>query len=140
MSVSLKIDGLAEFQAALRTLPDDLAHEAEPIVNGAAQHMSESLTAKYTEHRHTGNLAQHVRFEPAHGGGAGTIARVKSTARHAYIVEHRSENRRKTSKGWNRGFMTPLNIFIPLAVRFRRQMVLDLVAFMRRQGFTITGV
>lgn len=131
----LILEGLAELTQALRELPAVLNQEAAGIVFGAADQAKDEIVAAYPEH--TGNLKSHVTV--SHSGGAfGTSAIVKNTAKHAWIFENGTQARH-TAIGANRGSMPPGHVFIPIAIRKRREMVHNLAELVRREGFEVTG-
>lgn len=136
----LVLTGFEELKQQLRNLPTHLAEEAAGIVVAHAQTAAGNIRAAYPEGP-TGNLKRGVKVDQVEVGGrtnAGARARVRSTARHAFIYENGTQARH-TDEGWNRGAMPPGNVFIPAVVRERRAMVNDLIAMVQREGLTVTG-
>lgn len=137
----IKFAGFEEFKAQLRNLPHHLAEEAAKIVNDRAERAYTQIYFSYPEGP-TGNLRRGLKFEQvSNSSGTGVIARVRSRAKHAYMVEHGTQTRH-TNKGWNRGVMPPAppgHYVIPVAVRERRAMIEDLIAMLRREGLTVAG-
>jgi hypothetical protein len=139
MSARVTFDGLAEFKAQLRRLPEHLAEQAAPIVTQAAEETGRSIQNNYPEGP-TGNLKRRVRVEVRQANRDGARAIVRSMAPHAGIFEKGTQGRR-TRKGWNRGRMpkAPDNqAFIPQAIRGRFRMIEKLKAMLRGEGFEVT--
>lgn len=132
----IRFDGLAELRQALRNLPKRLTDEATNIVEHTAQRMKADVTSDYPEGP-TGNLKRGVVISRSHGGFA-TGATVKNNAKHAFIFEHGTQVRH-TDLGWNRGRMPPGRVFVPAAVRNRREMFNALISMVERNGLTVTG-
>jgi hypothetical protein len=148
VSVELRLQGIEEFREALRNLPAELAGEAGHLALAAANSAAVSIRAAYGQHRVTGNLQEHVIVEPPVTiGGTVAGARVRSTARHAYLFEYGTQARHyvtkkkgvvhRTGKMW--GKTPPVHIFIPTAIRVRRRMTEDLIDLLRRHGLLVTG-
>lgn len=138
MAGTLRFDGMAEFRAALRRLPEDLAVEASGIVKATAEGVAAQVKGNYPTGR-TGNLVRGVTVTHFENGKVAAGAVVKSTAKHAFIFE-RGTKPRKTSRGFNRGQMPEApesQRMIPVVVRFRRRMVDQLIAMMERHGLTV---
>lgn len=145
MSAQIIWTGVEEWRVALQNLPADLADEAGGIVVNVATLLKTEVEAAYERHHHTGNLASHVRIDRVEAGRYGAAARVRSTARHAFIFEHGTQPRR-TSKGASRG-ISPAGggkptgqIFIPAAIRRRREMVNKLKDLLVRHGLIVSNV
>lgn len=138
MSSRIVLTGFTEFKAALRALPQELASEAGTIVNAAATGMVGDLQNAYPSV--TGNLRRGIKVEHVSGSALGVIARVKNTARHSHLYEFGSQLR-YTKSGAARGAMPePVHpVFIPAAVRRRKQMYDALLALVRRAGFQVNG-
>jgi len=136
--------GLDELRAALLQLPEDLASDAESIVNDAAQAAFDEIYAAYPVR--TGNLRNGLKvqtlshaFDARVGSralGAGAI--LYNNAPHAYMFEHGTEARH-TDIGADRGRMPPGKVFIPRVMRHRRRMYEELVAMMESHGLLVTG-
>lgn len=154
MSTVFKIDGLAELSEALRRLPAQLAQEASGIVQGHAMRFANEVIAAYpigpagrfrtskrTRQRSPitpGTLKRGVKVDPVQTSGFGTVARVRSTARHAYIFEYGTQARHN-DLGAYRGSMPPGKVFVPRAVRTRRAMLDDLIRLVESEGLQVTG-
>lgn len=132
------LNGMEEFKRALRNLPQHLAEEAGSIVARHAEAAASNVVNEYHRHDKTGNLSSHVKVDRAETSGAGARARVRSTARHAFMFENGTQIRH-TGSGANRGAMPPFHVFVPIAVRERRAMVNDLIGLVEREGFKVTG-
>lgn len=138
MSARVRLEGLAEFRAALRALPDDLKHEAEGIVVQHATQAEQDTQAGYPTGP-TGNLKRGMRVD-VERSAFGVSARVRSTARHATIFE-KGTNRRQTADGADRGRMPPAareEAFIPKVILQRRRMVEALIGLVQRAGFVVS--
>lgn len=138
MSSRVELKGMEEFKAALRNLPANLQREGEVIVMAQAEEARRTIQLGYPEGP-TGNLKRGVSLERA-ASQFGAAAIVKARAKHAWIFENGTQNRR-TSKGANRGRMpkaSPSEAFIPKAIRARRRMVAALVDLVRKAGFEVS--
>lgn len=132
----LELQGLEEFRAALRALPDHLREEASAIVLAHAEQAQREIVGGYPQH--TGNLRSRVSVRPS-ATRFGTGALVKSAAKHASIFE-RGTAIRQTRAGANRGRMpeaATAQAFIPKAIRVRARMVRALIDLVRRAGFQV---
>lgn len=136
----LELRGLAELYAALRRLPEELRERGGQIVTENADEAADEIRAGYTAHKHTGNLADHVKVVKVDGasGKYGAAAIVKSTAKHAYIFENGTQVR-KNAKGANRGAMPPGHVFVPIVIRKRRQMYQELQYLLVQAGLDVKG-
>jgi hypothetical protein len=135
---ALTIEGLDELRAALRRLPEELAAEAGGIVLTAATDAASAMDAQYAAHEWTGNLRRGLsvtREEATQRYGARAV--VKNRAPHAWWAENGTQIRR-TSKGVNRGAMPPIHVFVPTAIKYRRAMVEQLKALVRRAGLVVS--
>lgn len=133
----LEWNGMEEFKAALRELPEELSGEGGDIVVSHAETAGDDVRAHYEAAAVTGNLAKHVRVEVL-SRSAGAEAVVKSTAKHAHIYENGTQIR-KNKAGKNLGAMPPANVFVPTMIRERKAMVEDLKHLMRTKGLEVTG-
>lgn len=140
MATRIVFDGMTEFKAALRNLPEHLRDEATVIVESAATNAQENVQRVYPVGP-TGNLQRRVtttRLESRGKFAAGAI--VKSAAKHAHLYERGTRSRR-TSSGANRGAMPPAPQgaqMIPIVIRWRRAMVKNLKDLVRKAGFQVT--
>ena len=133
----LRINGLDELRKALLALPPELVRESGVIVHAQAEEAARQITAAYASHTRTGNLAGHVRVDLG-GDAVSASARVRSTAKHAYIFE-RGTGSRRWANGKSTGTMPAGNVFIPIAMSRRRIMTAALVDLIERSGLTVTG-
>ena len=133
---SLRIEGLAELRAALRALPAELAAEAGPLVEAAAEGAAAEVRAGYQRAGGTGNLADHVVVDVVAMGRFGAAARVRSTARHAWLFELGTEVRH-TRDGWNRGRMPPGKVFVPVLMRRRAALWRALAGLLASAGLEV---
>ena len=131
----LKIDGLAELREALKQLPADLLNEASVVVHAQAQATHAIISARYPVV--TGNLKQHLKIELGRDA-VSVSARVKNTAKHAWIFENGTAARRK-GNGASTGRMPAHHLFVSTAMARRRLMYAALVDIVRRAGLTVTG-
>lgn len=134
MSASVRLEGLDELRAELRSLPSELATEASGIVIEAAQ----SAKAAIHYPRRTGKLADGLKVETVSAGQYGAGAVLKNTSKLAHIFENGSQARH-TAIGANRGSMPPGHVFVPAAIRARRSMYDRLRALLVRHGATVSG-
>lgn len=141
MPTTLKMQGLDELRRQLRSLPEDMTQEANVIVRAHADDAARAIVSGYAEGP-TGNLRRGVVTERGAGTGRlGASAIVRSRAKHAWLFENGSGQRR-TSTGANRGRMPAApesQRFIPKAIRVRRRMVEALKDLLRRAGFEVQG-
>lgn len=130
--MSVTWHGLAEFRHELKNLPDELVGEASKIVLDAAQHARQAIEAAYPEGP-TGNLKRGVRMDVQAVSRGGSAARVRSTARHAHLFEggYRGKAPRRT--------VPESQQMIPIAIRARRQMYVDLIRMVQAHGLTVTS-
>lgn len=131
----LTINGLTELRAALQKLPPDLVREAAVIVDAQAEAAAREMIGAYPVH--TGNLRNHVRVD-LHNDAVSATARVRNTARHAYIFEKGTGPRRWAS-GKNTGRMPAGRVFIPIAIQRRRIMLAALIDLVERSGLHVSG-
>lgn len=134
--MKLTLQGMQQFRAALRRLPDDLLEHGGQIVEAHAQDAQHSIVHRYPEH--TGRLKAGVTLRKQHGKYV-TSAIVQSRAPHAHLFEKGTKQRR-TASGANRGRMPKANeaeAMIPEVIRKRRQMMSALVAMLRNAGFSV---
>lgn len=135
--VRVVMDGLPDFKAALRNLPDALTAEANDIVSAAAFEAKGQIQSAYPEGP-TGNLRTGVTLN-WNRSRATTTAIVRSRAKHAHLYEFGTRTRR-THRGANRGAMPeapPQQRMIPIAMRVRRKMLQALIAMVERAGLTV---
>lgn len=142
--MKIELAGFEEFKAQLRNLPQHLAEEAGGIVMHHAEATAAKVYAEY--HEVTGNLKKGVKIDQVSVRGAGAMARVRSTSRHAWLYEHGSAARHyvtaagrehRTGKMWSRS--APAHTLARTAIRERRAMVEELIAMLQREGLTVTG-
>jgi Bacteriophage HK97-gp10, putative tail-component len=129
---------LAEFRAALRNLPKELAAEAAPVVDHATEVTAASLFQSYPLGG-TGNLRKGVKHS-VERSAFGVIGTVKSTSPHAHLWEFGTQNRR-TRQGWRRG-AAPAHYdrgLVGIATRWRRRMNEQLIGIVKRAGFQVSG-
>jgi hypothetical protein len=131
----LRINGLAELREALKNLPPELVRESGVIVHAQAEAAANEIRGAYPVH--TGNLREHVRVELA-GDAVSATARVKNTARHAYIFE-RGTGPRRWASGKSTGRMPVGNVFIPIAMQRRRIMLAALIDLVEKSGLHVSG-
>lgn len=136
--VTLQFAGLDAFRAALRALPEDLAHEGATIVEANATEAARKTQQGYPQGP-TGNLKRRVSVESNGGGRFGVVATVRSRAPHASMFE-RGTRQRQTRTGANRGAMpqaSEAQRMIPVVIRRRKIMFEALKNLVRRAGFVV---
>ena len=131
----LRLDGLAELRAALLKLPPDLVRESGVIVHAQAEAAANEIRGAYPVH--TGNLRNQVRVDLG-GDQVSATARVRNTARHAYIFE-RGTGARHWASGKSTGSMPAGRVFIPIAMQRRRIMLSALIDLVERAGLHVSG-
>ncbi len=135
---TLRFDGLNELRAQLRQLPEDLAGEASHIIEGVANGVASDVKRHYPIGK-TGNLVRGVIVTHFEGSKVAAGAIVKSAAKHAWIFEHGTRQRRN-AKGANRGRMPEApegQRMIPVVIRARRRMYELLFDMLRRHGLQV---
>lgn len=138
MSARVTWTGLDELRAALRSLPSDLAGEAEHIVEGAANGAAVEARAGYASHIRSGNLIAHVDVSKQAAGRYGVGFLVINRAKHAWLFENGSQARH-TAIGANRGSMPATPTFVPAMIRARRRMYDQLRGVLERAGLIVSG-
>ena len=137
MKAELVITGMAELHAALRLLPETLAGEAADILLRNATDAADAIRNAYPEAgtrlrpdtaERTGTLRKGVRVDQVESSGFGASVRVISAAKHAHLYEL------GTARGGR-----PHPTFVPNVQRARRQITVEQIALVRRQGFEVSG-
>jgi len=131
----LRINGLAELREALKQLPPDLVREASVIVQAQAEAAMREMAGAYPVH--TGNLKAHLKLEVG-TDAVSASARVRNTAKHAYIFEQGTAPRR-WANGKSTGRMPAGRVFIPIAIQRRRIMLAALIDLVERAGLHVSG-
>lgn len=137
----LELIGLDALLTALRSLPEDLTHDAQRIVQTRASNAESRIKANYNAHRHTGTLADSVGVRVKDAGRFGVGAIVLAAARHAHLFEFGTAARQR-SGGRSTGIMPkapPLHAFVPVMEHERREMYEDLAELLERNGLEVTG-
>jgi hypothetical protein len=134
--------GVEEFKAQLRALPAELTGEASHIVEAAANGAGVTLRTVYGQHRHTGNLQDHVVVEKKSTGPFGVSYRVASTSPIAWLFDNGSQARhwasgKSTGAMW--GKTPPTHVFVRTLIAARRRMYDGLRGLMTRAGLQVTG-
>ena len=139
----LVLEGLEQFKADLRNLPSELAGEGGGIVTSAAQSAVAEIVAGYPEgpprkNKVSGGLKRGVKMT-LETSAFGTIAVVRSTARHSHLWEFGTQVR--NFQGANRGAMPePVRPnFIPVMQRRRKAMYDALKGLLTRAGLVVSG-
>lgn len=139
MASRIEWSGLEEFKAFLRQLPDELRDDSSGIVVDAATRAKTEVEESYPPETPdtSGNLKRGVRLEVLKTIG-GTIAFLKSTARHAHLYEFGT--RPRYFDGLFRGAMPAARkTFIGIVTRHRREMYQRLADMLREKGFQVSG-
>lgn len=137
MSWALRFDGLEEFKADLRRLPEELAEEGGAIVENHAEEAAAAIKQSYP--RVTGNLREGMEVEHFHTP-FGTTSVVRNRAPHAFIFENGTEARHYFTDGGVKkevGRMPPGHVFVPIIIRYRRRMNDALKALMTDKGLEV---
>lgn len=135
MGVRVNLDGLGTLREALMKLPAELEAAASRIVEHAATDTAARLLGVYPGH---GPLRAGVHVVDKSTQWTAKW-RVESRSAEAEWWEFGTQNRH-TQQGWNRG-STPAHKdtgLISIARTRRRQMVAELIDFVRDQGFIVT--
>lgn len=143
-TVRLNLVGMDELRAALRNLPASMTPDAGAIVVEFATKAQHAVQDGYPvgpprKNYPGGNLKHNVRLTVEQSKG-GVIARVRSSAKHAFIFENGTKVR-QTRTGANRGAMPKApesSAAIPKFIRYRREMREALITLVERAGFTVT--
>lgn len=127
--------GLDDFKAALRRLPEELVAEAAAIARaeatGATTEIETALPVRTgTLRNRVGATVQTSRF--------GVRATVRSGAPHALLYE-RGTAPRHTARGWNRGVMPAHRVFVPTMQRHRARFYEQLRDLLQRAGLEVSG-
>lgn len=136
----LVFNGMSEFRALLRHLPEDLTSEASHIVEGTANGAAYEIKRGYPDT--SGRLIGGVQVSHFEKGKVAAGAIVKSAAKHAHLFEFGTRQRR-TNTGANRGVMPKAAesaAMIPKVIRARKRMYSQLADMLRRVGFRVEGV
>lgn len=138
MSSRVQLDGMAEFQAALTNMPEQMRRKAMAIVRETTEGAASEGRAVYRRHKRTGNLADHVKT--SYPSSQIAVGEVRSTGKHAHLFEWGSQLR-QTLAGANRGRMPPAgpNGIVPVFRRRRRAMNDDLIEMVKGEGFQVSG-
>lgn len=129
MPNKLVFNGLDEFRADLRNLPDHLVAEGDVLADDRSELAMSEIIQRYP--RRTGNLRKGVRKRKIAGGYM-----VENRAPHALIYEIGTQARH-TKLGANRGSMPPGKVFASVAPKHRRALEDDYVALLQREGFEV---
>jgi hypothetical protein len=135
VSWALHFDGLEEFKAELRRLPERLRDRAADIIENKAEEAKSAIFQAYPRGK-SGNLREGLSVEH-HRSAFGAQSIVRNKAKHAYIYENGSEAR-KTSAGWPRGSMPPGRVFIRIIIKKRREMEDELGDMMQAEGLIVS--
>jgi hypothetical protein len=150
MAATVKLEGIFELRAALRSLPADLAHEAEGIVVSHATEAQREIRGGYpigpqgspksNSGHPPGGLRRGVTLD-VERSAFGVIARVRSHAHHAHLYEDGTKPR-FNKRGAYRGVMPKAqepNRMIPKVIRIRARMVQALIELVKRAGFQVAA-
>lgn len=134
MPNKLQMNGLTEFRAALRELPETLRAQAEEIVDNRAELAQSEIVQRYP--RRTGNLRKGVVIRTIARG-----RRVLNRAPHAHLYDRKDPTKpRRTKRGLNRGVMPATKggpVFVPTVVKHRRLLEDELIDLLTREGLTV---
>jgi Bacteriophage HK97-gp10, putative tail-component len=138
MPNELRIDGLEEFAAALRQLPEELTHDAAVIVRAQADEAMRQMFAAYPVD--SGQLRRGLRLDPSITDRGTTLTRVRNRTWYAALFEFGTKGKhRHWRTGKDVGPMPAGQVFVPIAQRRRIIMVTALMDMVRRAGLTVAG-
>ena len=145
MANRLTFVGLDQLVKDLQALPGHLRDEAKTIIHASATEAKAEMQAAYPEGPR-GKLKRglSVTMRDDAFGAAGIV---KNSSPHAFIFESGTQARyvntlplsRAKNFGYRRGAMPPGRVFIPIAMRRRREMYAGLMDVVRKQGFQVSG-
>lgn len=130
-----QFEGLDELREALRALPQELAGEASHIIEASKNGAEADIKAAYPDR--TGDLRDHLTSS-LETSGVAVVGVVKNTSKLAWIFENGTQARHN-ALGANRGSMPAGHVFIPVIIRYRRQMYENLKALLVRKGLLVSG-
>jgi hypothetical protein len=135
VSMTIEFDGLKELIEQLTRAPEAIRQEGMEIVRDEATSAATEAALRYPTRADT--IARRIRVE--FPSSQILYALVKSAAPHSHLYEFGTKEKRKTSKGWNRGIMPGLNpqIIVPVMERHRLQMYERLKDMLRRMGYVL---
>lgn len=153
MSADIKWVGLEELKANLWRLPADLVKGAAPLVRSFAEAAAAEIRDDYPEGE-TGNLKRGVKVGSKGGRSEYTVRSVvRSTAPHATLYETGTQTRQnklgenrgymfgahapEVHGGWSQGPRRGANIFIPVVMRYRREMFEAMIPIIEAQGLDV---
>jgi len=133
-------NGLDEYLAELRKLPEDCVGEAEKMATGAANAAFVKIATVYVAHEFTGTLRRLLTLKPAMNKGAlATGVVLRSGSPLAWLFDNGSQARhwasgKSTGKMWGRS--APTHIFSSTVGKARRELAAQLRAMLMRRGAT----
>lgn len=135
-------DGLDEYKALLRQLPEACNVEAGHAVEEAVNRAYTTVSEVYGAHRFTGNLQKGLKIATLNKGAYGTGRILRSTAPHAWLFDNGSQARhwlsgKSTGRMW--GKTPPTHVFVQTVIRERRRLYDRVKDMLRRKGAVVTG-
>lgn len=131
----IQLDGFNAMYDWLRTLPRNLTNQAQVLVDSSARAAALEIAAAYP--RRSGNLARGVGVQWGARGKFVAASRVVNTAPHAFMFEQGTVSR-KTSQGWDRGVMPAGHLFVPIVIRHRADLMVQLEAMMEAEELVVS--
>jgi hypothetical protein len=128
------MEGLAELRDLLRTLPTDLATDANGIVQARGRAAYDEIEAAYPE----GGLRDGLTFSDESAQFAARAV-IRSRAPHAYLYEYGTQTIRYTHAGVSRGQMPAAGTVVKAAIHNRAAMYDELIAMLRAHGFDVSA-
>ena len=129
--MSFSWNGLDRLRQQLSTIPGELADDAVPIIQAAAEQAAEKIKQAYPAV--DGDLRRGVKVRGLRREGAAVSIAVVSTAPHAHLFEYGTV-RRSNLKGANRGTMPARPVVSSVAPRVRRTMDQELIDMLERKA------
>jgi hypothetical protein len=138
MSADVTFIGLDEFYKELAALPETWKAAATEAARGTADLMAREVRQAYAAQfkMHTGNLVNDIRVEQI---GPLTFI-VVNRAPEAHLLEFGTAMRTLHSSGASRGRITAHPVFIPLALKYRRQLLERLKVICEASGAQVFGL
>lgn len=139
-------NGLDEYLAELRRLPEDCTGEAGKFIQAETNAAYVEIAAVYEAHRFTGTMRRLLKLLPITSGGALTAGiQLRSGSPLAWLFDNGSQARhwvsgKSTGKMW--GKTPPTHIFARTVGKARRTLAAEFRAMLLRRGgpgTTVTG-
>lgn len=140
MANSVVWNGLDEYRAQLKQLPEACTKEAANVVEAGVNSAYVTISGVYGAHRHTGTLQKRLKIEPLKQKRQLTTGLVlKSGSPIAWLFDNGSQARHHASgksTGTMWGKTPPTHIFVKTIIAARRKITDALKAMVLRNGAT----